>query len=131
MAGISRVNGNAAAGSFYGYQPLFVKVTNTADDIGTANSGGGTTAITEGNFEKALRGIQTIASIVVIGERTDNGFIVALDGATAQPTGPAYDTDGTPTVTERLVAVIQAATGKSDVSVAAVTLAVSSTGVIS
>lgn len=131
MSGISRVNGVATAGSFFGYQPVFFKITNTADDIGTAATGGGTTAITEGNFDKAIRAIQTIASIVVIGERSDNGFIVALDGATAQPTGPAYDTDGSPTVAERLLAVIQAGTSKSDVTVTAVTLAVSATGVIS
>ena len=34
-----------------------------------------------------------------------------VDGATAQPTGPAYDTDSSPTFAERLAAVLDAATG--------------------
>jgi hypothetical protein len=34
-----------------------------------------------------------------------------VDGATAQPTGPAYNTDDTPTFAERLKIVLDAATG--------------------
>ena len=128
MPGISRVNGNAAAGSFYGYQPLFFKVTNTADDIGTANSGGGTSAITEGNFEKSIRAIERLASVVIIGARGDAGFVVGIDGATAN----AYVTRNDDTdVAAALDAVISAATGKSDVTVTAITLAVDASGVIS
>jgi hypothetical protein len=128
MPGISRVNGNAAAGSFYGYQPLFFKVTNTADDIGTASTGGGTSAIVEGNFEKAIRAIQRSASVVIVGARGDAGFVVGIDGATANAFVSANtDTD----VAAALDAVISAATGKSDVTVAAITLAVDASGVIS
>jgi hypothetical protein len=107
---IQRVHGSPAAGTLHGgYQMTFLKITGT--DIGTADTGGGTTAIVEGNFSKAIRAIQTIATTVYIGPRADNGFIVAVDGATAQPTGPAYDTDATPTVAERLKAVLDTNTG--------------------
>ena len=110
MAGISRVHGGVVAESlFSGYQQTFLKITGT--NVGTADTGGAGTAITEGNFQKAIRAIQTVATISYIGPRADSGFIVMVDGATAQPTGPAYDTDTSPTVAERVKAVVDAATG--------------------
>ena len=92
-----------------GYQQTFLKITGT--NVGTADSGGAGTAITEGNFTKAIRAIQTVATISWIGPRADGGFVVMVDGATAQPTGPAYDTDSTPTVAERVKAVVDTGTG--------------------
>jgi hypothetical protein len=110
MAGISRVHGGVVAGTLTGgLQMTFLKIAGT--NIGTADSGGGTSAITEGNFSKAIRALQTVATTVYIGTRANDQFVVAVDGATAQPTGPAYDTDSTPTVTERVKAVLDAATG--------------------
>ena len=110
MGGISRVNGGPVAGTLHGgYQMTFLKVTGS--NIGTADTGGSGTAITEGNWAKSLRLIQTIATLVYIGPRADSGFLVAVDGGTAQPTGPAYDTDATPTVAERVKAVLDAGTG--------------------
>lgn len=107
---IQRVHGSPAADTLHGgYQQVFFLITGT--NIGTVDTGGGTTAIVEGNYTKALRAIQTIATTVFIGPAGANGFVVALDGATAQPTGPAYDTDATPTVAERLKAVLDTATG--------------------
>lgn len=112
MAGISRVNGGVVSETLHGgYQTKFYLVTGT--NIGTADTGGNGTAITEGNFSKAIRAIQTVATTVFIGPRSDNGFVVGIDGGTAQPTGPAYDTDATPTIEERLDAVITAATSVS------------------
>ena len=109
MAGISRVHGGVVAEFMLsGYQQTFLKVTGT--NIGTADTGGAGTAITEGNFTKSIRAIQTVATISWIGPRADNGFLVMVDGATAQPTGPAYDTDTTPTVAERVKAILDAAT---------------------
>lgn len=109
MAGISRVHGGVVAETLTGgYQMTWLTVAGT--NVGTADSGGAGTAITEGNFTKAIRAIQTVATTVYIGPRADGGFVVALDGATAQPTGPAYDTDGSPTVAERIKAVVDAAT---------------------
>lgn len=111
MAGIGRIHGGVVAETLHGgYQQTFLKITGTG--IGTADSVDGTTGvITEGNFQKAIRSLQTLATTVYIGPRADNGFIVAVDGATAQPTGPAYDTDASPTVAERVKAVLDAATG--------------------
>lgn len=109
MAGISRVNGGVVAETLHGgYQTTYLLITGTG--VGTADSGGSGSAITEGNWTKAVRAVQTVATTVFIGPRADNGFLVGVDGATAQPTGPAYDTDATPTVAERVAAVVTAAT---------------------
>ena len=108
MTGISRVNGGVTAETLTGgYQMTFLKVAANSSQF-TADTGGAGTAITEGGFSRAIRAIQTIASIVYIGTRANGQFVVALDGATAQPTGPAYDTDASPTVTERVKAVLEA-----------------------
>ena len=110
MAGISRVNGGVVAETLTGgYQTQYFTVTGSS--VATADTGGAGTAITEGTFTKAIRAIQTVATIVYIGPRADGGFVVGVDGATAQPTGPAYDTDSTPTVAERLKAVVDTGTG--------------------
>ena len=109
MAGISRVNGGVVAETLHGgYQTTYLLITGTG--VGTADSGGSGSAITEGNWTKAVRAVQTVATTVFIGPRADNGFLVGVDGATAQPTGPAYDSDSTPTVAERVAAVVTAAT---------------------
>lgn len=110
MAGISRVNGGVTSEFMMGaYQQTFLKITGT--NIGTADTGGGTTAITEGNFSKAIRTIQTIATISWIGPRHNDGFVILVDGATAQPDGPAYNTDATPDVPSRMKAILDTATG--------------------
>jgi hypothetical protein len=111
MAGISRIHGKVAEGFLIsGYSQTFLKITGT--NIGTADTGGGAAgAITEGNFSKAIRAIQTIATTSWIGPRADGGFLVLVDAPTAQPTGPAFDTDADPTVAERIKAVVDAATG--------------------
>lgn len=111
MAGIDRVHGGVVSPVTLhgGYQMTFLKVAGT--NVGTADSVGAGGVITEGNFSKAIRAIQTVATTVYIGTRADNQFVVAVDGATAQPTGPAYDTDSSPTVAERIKVVVDAATG--------------------
>jgi hypothetical protein len=110
MAGISRVHGGVVAETLTGgYQTTYLLITGT--NVGTADTGGAGSAITEGNFTKAIRALQTVATTVFIGPRGDDGFLVGLDGATAQPTGPAYDTDASPTVAERVKAVLDTATG--------------------
>jgi hypothetical protein len=111
MPGINRIHGGLTAEFLLsGYQQTFLKITGT--NVGTADSVNGTTgAITDGNWTKAIRAIQTIATTSWLGPRADDGFLVMVDGATAQPTGPAYDTDSTPTVAERIKAVVDAATG--------------------
>mgnify|MGYP003658764509 CR=1 FL=1 len=109
MAGIDRVNGSVVnpATLTGGYPMVFLKVADSGSGF-TADTGGGTTAIVEGGYTVAIRAIQTIATIVYLGARADAQFVVAVDGSTAQPTGPAYDTDATPTLAERVEAVIEA-----------------------
>jgi hypothetical protein len=100
MAGITRVHGTAAAGGFYGYQPTILKIAGTG--VGAAGI--------DGNFEKAVKAIQQRASIVLIGTRANNQFVVVLDGATANAyNGSNSDTD----LAAAIDAVVTAATGVS------------------
>jgi len=124
MATQPKVNGLTTAGSFYGYDPLVFSVTNTAADIGTADTASvdGVAAFTEGNFSKSIRAIQQQMSIVHIGAREDAGFVVMVDGASANAYVSANsDSD----VGAAIDALVSAGTGKSDVTVAALTLAFS------
>jgi hypothetical protein len=84
MATISRTHGQVSAGAFYGLQPIILKIAGTG--VGTGDTVNATTGvITDGNFTKSIRAIQRIASIVYIGSRADNQFVVIIDGATANP----------------------------------------------
>lgn len=107
---IQRVHGSVLDNTTLhgGYQMTFLKIVANSNQF-TADTGGGNVAIVEGGFSKAIRALQTVATTVYIGTRANGQFVVALDGATAQPTGPAYDTDASPTVTERVKAVLEAA----------------------
>lgn len=110
MAGISRKNGSISAATLHGgYQQTFLLIEANSNQF-TADSGGGTTAITEGGFTKAIRAIQTIATLTYVGTRANDQFVVAVDGASAQPDGPAYDTTalGSITLAARVKAVIEA-----------------------
>lgn len=122
MATIQRVHGSPAAGGFFGYQPLFLKITGT--NVGTADTLVNGNITVTGNFSKALTAIQQVGSIVFIGTQGADGFLVALDGATATDNGAAD-------VATRVDTVVTAATGVAAVTVAVVTLAVSAAGVIS
>lgn len=93
MAGIDRVNGAPSAEAFYGgYQPLVIKVENNG--VFTANTGGGTTAIVEGGYAKAVKALQTVGSIVWLGTQTANSFTAVVDGATVNR-GAGATTAGT------------------------------------
>jgi len=113
MGGISRVNGGVvAATGFYGYQPIFLKVAGT--NVGTADTGGSGSAVVEGNFQKAVRAIQRVASIVYLGTRADDQFVVAVDGPTAQ----AYISANTDSdVAAAVQALVRTVTGVSGATV--------------
>ena len=98
MAGIARKNGSVLNPASFasGYSMVVLLVEANSNQF-TADSGGGTTAITEGGFTKAIRSIQNIASMVYVGERANDQFVVIVDGPTAQPTGEAFNSDATPT----------------------------------
>lgn len=107
--GIDRKNGSVVnPAGFYGLQPVILKVAGT--NVGTADSGGGTTAITEGNYTKAVRAIGRIASIVYLGTRADNQFVVMLDKATANP---YVSLNSDTNLAAAVDAVVEAATGLS------------------
>jgi hypothetical protein len=122
-AGISRVHGTVSSEGFYGLQPTILKIAGT--NVGTADSVDGTGAITEGNFTKSIRAIQRIASIVYIGTRANNQFVVIIDGATANAYVSANtDTDVAAAVDTVVTAATSVSTTVTDITgLAAGTLA--------
>lgn len=74
--GITRVHGGAKPGTFHGgYQLKWFTVedANTTINFATDN------ALPESNFEKAVRTIENVASVVVLGTPTSAGFTVGID----------------------------------------------------
>jgi hypothetical protein len=107
MAGFQRVHGSPASGGFYGYQPVILKIAGTG--VGTADTVDGNGNITaEGNFGKSLRAIQERASIVFVGTRADNQFVVMIDGPTANAYNGANDDTS---ITAAIDAVVTAGLG--------------------
>ena len=91
-----KVNGKVAAGAFQGYQPLVIKVADSQSGF-TAASGGTSQAdpLVEGGYDKAVRAIETLGSIVWQGAQTNASICVVVDGATfnagaGQTTSGAY-----------------------------------------
>lgn len=77
-AGIARVHGQPAAGAFYGYTPVVVKIAATGKF--TADTVNGTTgAITDGGYATAIKLVQTVGSIVWLGAQTANTFTAVVD----------------------------------------------------
>jgi len=118
MATQAKVNGLTTAGSFYGYDPIVLKVTGT--NVGTADTAStdGVAAFTQGNFAKAISALQTQMSVVHVGAQADDIFVVMVDAATANAyvSGNA-DAD----VAAAAKALIDTATGVTS-TVAAITL---------
>jgi hypothetical protein len=112
LSQIGRVHGQAAAGAFYGLQPLVVKVAATGKF--TASTGGGTSAITEGGYDKAVRALQQVASIVWLGAQDDDNFTAVVDGASVNQgdgTGGSGATTGFAAYKAALVANCGGSTG--------------------
>jgi hypothetical protein len=81
MAGIAKIHGQAVAQAFYGLQPLVIKVTDSGNNF-TAASGGGTSELVEGGYDKMVKAVQTLGSIVWLGAQANGSFTVVVDGAT-------------------------------------------------
>jgi hypothetical protein len=85
MSGITRVHGTAQPGTLHGgYQLAWWTVTSTVTNF---LSGSGAVApydvastVTNSAFEIAVRAIEEVATVVVLGTPTASGFIVGLDG---------------------------------------------------
>ena len=117
MAGIAYRKGQASAGEFYGRDVTYYLVGNTANTVGqTGSESAG--VYTEGNFDQAIRAINSVASIEMVGARTDAGFLVGITGYNGRKVSGTDVAAAT-----HLVTVIEAATGLADVTVAAKTLA--------
>ncbi len=82
-----KVNGKVAAGAFYGYQPLVVKIADSGSGF-TAASGGTSQSdpLVEGGYDKAVRGIQQVASVVWMGAQTNASVTAIVDAATCNLT---------------------------------------------
>lgn len=113
---VGRNYGKVAAGAFYGYQPLFLLIAGT--NVGTADSeSNGVTTL--GTFSKAVVALEAQASVVFVGPRSNDGFVVAVDSATAG----AYVSANTDTdVAAKIQAIVRAATGVSGATATAKTL---------
>jgi hypothetical protein len=83
MATAPKVNGLTTAGSFYGYDPIILKIAGTGVATADTASVDGVAGFTEGTLAKAVAAIQTQMSIVHIGERADNQVVMMIDSATA------------------------------------------------
>jgi hypothetical protein len=96
MALQSRYNGAAAAGAFYGYTPLVIKITDAATTgTLTANTGGSGSAITEGGYEKAVRAIQSLGSVVWLSaQASDSKTITAIVDGSTYNNGAGASTSG-------------------------------------
>jgi hypothetical protein len=117
MAGIARVHGAPAAQGFYGLQPVVVKIARS--NVFTADTGGGTTEITEGGYTKGIRALQTVASIVMLGakESSDDSIAAIVDGATFN-NGAGLTTAGTyGALKDALVAAVGGAAGNYTITV--------------
>ena len=119
MATQAKVNGLTTAGSFYGYDPIILKITGTNVATADTASADGVAAFTKGNLAKALEAIQTQMSVVHVGERADNLICVMVDATTANAFVSANTDSDVPAAVKALV---DTATGVTS-TVAAITLA--------
>jgi hypothetical protein len=118
MATQAKVHGLTVSDSFYGYDPIFLKITGTNVATADTASADGVAAFTQGNLSKAVSALQTQMSIVHIGARANNIVVVAIDAATAN----AYiDGNDDIDVAAAAKALIDTATGVTS-TVAAITL---------
>ena len=86
MASIQRTHGTTAAGAFFGYTPIVVKVAATG--IFTADSVNATTgAITDGGYTVARKILQNYGSIVWLGARDSGVFTAIVDQPTLNQVG--------------------------------------------
>ena len=111
MATLNRVHGQVAAGAFYGYSPLVIKIADSGNSF-TADTVNGTTgAITDGGYSNAVKAIQSVASIVWLGARTDASAICVIVDYPSCNQGDGVAGSGVTTGFGALKAAIVAATG--------------------
>jgi hypothetical protein len=117
MALVNRFNGAAAAGAFYGYTPLVIKLACTGGF--TANTGGAGAAIVDGGFERVVRAVQQLGSIVWLSAQNDDSLTVIVDGPTFNA-GPGATTTGAYGALKDVVLANRAGTGTLTVTTSSV-----------
>jgi hypothetical protein len=75
MPEVTRTNGSAQPGSWYGLTPTYFKVDTGNVTIATNYTDTGS------NFEKAVFAINSLASIVTLGTPSGNAFVVVVDNS--------------------------------------------------
>ena len=81
-AGITRVNGSAQAGTFHGgYQLEWYKIEHATANFGVGYTTATNTSLVGSDYEKAVRAIENVATVVVLGAPTAAGFVVGIDDA--------------------------------------------------
>ncbi len=119
MASLNRWAGApVSGGDLVGRDLKFFVVTNTANDIGTADTTHADGYIVEGLLTKAIRAISAVATIEAIGAQANAGFTVVLSGYEGAKVSGSDVAAAT-----HLDNIISTATGKADVTVAEKTLA--------
>ena len=93
MATISRVNGTAQTGAFYGMKPALVTVDYSGKF--TADSVAGDLTITEGGYSKAVKALEQVANIIWLGDNTNTRYFSAIVDYSTFDTGPGLTTSGT------------------------------------
>jgi hypothetical protein len=85
-AGITRIHGKALPESFYGYQPRWFEIMGNYTNTNVG-----------GSFEQAVRTIESVATLVILGQPDNSSFVVAVDGATFAGRGDysGYGSEGT------------------------------------
>ena len=93
MAEIGRISGSPAAGQFYGYNFVVIKVANS-NNVFTADAVDGTTRIiTPGGYSGAVKALAQIGSLIVLGTQAAGTFTAIVDAATVN-NGPGGTTSG-------------------------------------
>ena len=98
MPGFTRVHGTATTYAFYGLQPVVLLIAKDNTFTASAMDANGK-LVTEGGFDKGVKAIETVASIVWLGADQDstNGgdtMAVIVDGTNFN-NGAGQTTDGT------------------------------------
>jgi len=79
MATLNRVHGQVAAGAFYGYTPLVIKIADSGSRFAADTVDATTGVITENGYSKAVKAIQSLGSIVLLGAQTSASITVIVD----------------------------------------------------
>jgi len=116
MALVSRFNGQAAAGAFYGYTPLVIKIVDSGNGFTASSVSNG--VITDGGYEKAVRVIQQFGSIVWLGGQASNGsaITVIVDGPTFNAAAGTVSTGAYGALKDAVVAALSLTVGNVTVT---------------